>query len=213
VLTAFLLSSGPSLGQAALDQIPDAERRAQVRDVARRAFTNGRAYVLFALGRATVAGFAAWALCYWEEVPAPIVLGVAVAGLSVVPGFGIVFGGCFALLLEAGLGTQDGVMRLALGFLALQVADVFFTRRVVAPRSLVVGPAPIVISVILGFEVYGIGGAVYAAAVAIFGVALLDAAGGQWTKRPDSVSPDSPAAPEPAEPVPAGSTGSARDSV
>jgi predicted PurR-regulated permease PerM len=195
VLTAFLLSSGPAFGQAALDQIRDPARRDQVRDVVQRAFVNGRNYVLFALARAAVAGFAAWALCYGEDVPAPIVLGVAVAALSVVPGFGIVFGGVFALLLEAGLGTQDGVMRLALGFLALQVADVFFTRRVVVPRSLTVGPAPIVIAVILGFEVYGIGGAAYAAALAIFGVALLDAAGGQWTSRPDSVSAESPTSP------------------
>jgi predicted PurR-regulated permease PerM len=177
VLTAFLLTSGPTAGQAALDQIRDPVRRARVQETVRLGFVRSRTYVLFGFGRAAVAGLVAWALCYWEDVPAPIVLGVAVAALSVVPGFGIFVGGVFALLLEAGLGTQAGVLRLGLAFLALQVADAVFTRQVVVPRSLTVGPAPIVIAVILGFEVYGVGGAVYAAMLAIFGIALLDAAG------------------------------------
>jgi predicted PurR-regulated permease PerM len=54
---------------------------------------------------------------------------------------------------------------------------VVFARRVVVPRSLSVGPAGIVIAVIVGFEVYGIGGSIYGAILAIFGIALLDAAG------------------------------------
>jgi predicted PurR-regulated permease PerM len=182
VLTAFLLTSGPRFGQAALEQIRDPVRRHRVQQVVHRGFTRSRTYVLFAVGRAAVAGVATWGLCYWEDVPAPIVLGVAVAGLSVVPGFGIFVGGVFALLLEAGLGTQEGVLRLGVAFLALQVADAVYTRRVVVPRSLTVGPAAVVIAVILGFEVYGVGGALYAALLAIFGVALLDAAGEQDTE-------------------------------
>ena len=119
----------------------------------------------------------AWAICYWRGRARAIVLGVAVAGLSVVPGFGILVGVLFGLLLEAGLGTADGALRLAVGFVLLQVADILFTRRLVVPRSLSVGPAVIVIAVIVGFEVYGIGGALYAAILAIFGIAMLDAAG------------------------------------
>lgn len=183
VLTAFFLSSGPGAGQMVLEEIRDPERRERVREVVRLGFLHSRAYVLFGLGKAAVAGVAAWGLCYWQEVPAPIVLGVAVAALSVVPGFGIVVGGMFALLLEAGLGTRSGALWLAAGFLALQVADTVFTHRVVVPRSLSVGPAAIVIAVIVGFEVYGIGGALYAATLAIFGIAMLDAAG---TPAPDS---------------------------
>jgi putative heme transporter len=177
VLTAFFLSSGPGVGQVALDQIRDPERRDWVREVVRLGFIRSRTYVLFCLAKAAVFGAAAWALCYWEDVPAPIVAGVTVAALSVVPGFGIFFGGIFALLLEAGLGEPGGAARLALAFLALQIADAVFLRKVVVPRSLAVGPAAIVIGVIVGFEIYGIGGALYAAIFAILGVALLDAAG------------------------------------
>jgi putative heme transporter len=177
VLTAFLLSSGPGIGRAALDQISDPVRRQRVREMIEIGFTNGRTYVLFGLAQAAVVGVIAWALCYWEDVAAPIVVGVAVAALSVVPGFGILVGGAFGILLEAGLGTADGVLRLSIAFVLLQIANTVFTRRVVVPRSLVVGPAVIVIAVIVGFEVYGIGGAIYAAILAIFGIAVVEAAG------------------------------------
>jgi predicted PurR-regulated permease PerM len=177
VLTAFLLSSGPRMGDAALRQIGDPQIRNRVRDIVRIGFTRGRSYVLFGLGKAAVTGLAGWAICYWQGVPAPIVLGVATAALSVIPGFGVIVAGVFALLLEAGLGSADGAIRVGLGFIALQVLDVLFLRRVVVPRSLSVGPAVVVIAVIVGFEVYGIGGAVFAAVLAIFGIAMLDAAG------------------------------------
>ncbi|MGH9213900.1 MAG: AI-2E family transporter [Acidimicrobiales bacterium] len=193
VLTAFFLSSGPGVGQAALDQIRDDDQRSRAREIVRLAFSSSRTYVLFCLAKAGVFGVAAWGLCYWEDVPAPIVAGVTVAALSVVPGFGIFVGGMFPLLLEAGLGEPGGATRLAVAFLALQIADALFIRSVVVPRSLAVGPAAIVIGVIVGFEVYGIGGALYAAILAIFGVAILDAAG-------SSTSPD------PAVSVEAGAT-------
>jgi predicted PurR-regulated permease PerM len=141
-------------------------------------FARGRSYVLYGLGKAAVAGLIGWALCYWQDVPAPIVVGVAVAALSIVPGFGIVVGGGFALLLEAGLGTVEGVVWLGVAFTALQAADIVFVRRVVVPRSLSVGPAVVVIAVIVGFEIYGVGAAMFGAILAIFAIAMLDAAGG-----------------------------------
>lgn len=177
VLTAFLLSSGPRMGEAALRQVADPQLRDRLRDIVRIGFTRGRSYVLFGLGKAAVAGFAGWAICYWQGVPAPIVLGVATAALSVIPGFGVLVAGVFALLLEAGLGSADGAIRVGVGFILLQVFDVLFTRRVVVPHTLTVGPAVVVIAVIVGFEVYGIGGALFAAVLAIFGIAMLDAAG------------------------------------
>jgi len=178
VLTAFLLSSGPKMGEAALLQVADATQREHLRQLVRTGFARGRTYVLFGLAKAAVVGSVGWALCYWQDVPAPIVLGVAVAALSVVPGFGVLVAGIFAVLLEAGLGTVEGVVWLAVAFVLLQAADVVFVRRIVIPRSLSVGPAVVVIAVIVGFEVYGIGGALFAAVLAIFAIALLDAAGG-----------------------------------
>jgi putative heme transporter len=199
VLTAFLLSSGPNIGRAGLEQISDPVRRQRTREMISIGFTNGRTYVLFGLAQAAVVGVIAWALCYWEDVAAPIVVGVAVAALSVVPGFGILVGGAFGLLLEAGLGTADGVLRLGIAFVLLQIANTVFSRRVVVPRSLAVGPAVIVIAVIVGFEIYGIGGAIYAAILAIFGIAVLDAAGLSGAERTFSAAALEGVDPDPAD--------------
>jgi hypothetical protein len=45
----------------------------------------------------------------------------------------------------------------------------------VQPRSLRVGPAPIVITALIAFEVYGFGGVAVALVLVVFGFALLDA--------------------------------------
>jgi predicted PurR-regulated permease PerM len=177
ILTAFFLSWGPRVGRAGLAQLTDEGWRARVQQVADTALSRAQHYVLATIGRAAVAGLVTFGLCRIEDVPAAIVLAVTVAALSVVPGFGIVAGCLPVLLLEAGLGEGRGALRLALAFLVLQVLDEVVLRRVVAPRSLVVGPAAIVIALVVGFEVYGVGGAFYGAALAVFGVALLDAAG------------------------------------
>jgi predicted PurR-regulated permease PerM len=90
---------------------------------------------------------------------------------------GVVVGAFPAVLLEIGLGSTSGAVRLAIGVLLLQAAHAFLLRRVVSANSLVVGPAVIVITLVLGFEVYGVGGAYYGVALAIFGVAALDGVG------------------------------------
>ena len=194
ILTVFFLSWGPRMGQSAMAQIREADRRARVRRIVHRAFERSRRFTLAAVARAAVAGTVMWAMCWWEDVPAPIVSGVAVAALSVVPGIGIVVGALPALMLEAGLGTTNGAMRLALVVLVLQAADAVVSQRYVTPWSLTVGPAAIVIAIVVGFEIYGIGGALYGTALAVFAVALLDAAARAAPPRPELGEP-APATP------------------
>lgn len=177
VLTAFLLSWGPRLTTAGLGQIADEDRRASTGRVVRGAVRTGRRYLLGTLALAVAAGAAAWVVCDVEDVPAPLALGVAVAAGSVVPGVGIAVGALPAILLEVGLGSSPGAIRLAVAFFVLQVGHALLLRRVVAARSLVVGPAAVVIALVLGYEVYGVGGAFYGMALAVFGVAALDALG------------------------------------
>jgi predicted PurR-regulated permease PerM len=176
ILVIFFLVWGPRYASAAIDQIGDPARRWTGRNIVRQAVRRGRIYVLSAIGRGLVAGAATAALCRWEDVPGPIVLGVTVAATTAMPGFGIMLGALPALLLEAGLGTAGGTWRLLVAFLVLQALDVIVLREVVVPRSVTVGSAAIVIAVVVGFEIYGLGGSVYGAALAVFVVALLDAA-------------------------------------
>lgn len=188
ILTAFFVSWGPRWSRAAVKQLPDPGTQARVRDLVGKGFTRAQRYAMAAIGKAVLAGLAAWAMCRLEDVPATVVLAVTVGALSVVPGFGILVGSLPALMLEAGLGTGAGTLRLAAAFLVLQIVDGIVLRRVVAPRSLTVGPAAILLALVVGFEVYGVGGAYYAAALAVFGVALLDAAGEHPRSRQPSLA-------------------------
>jgi len=176
VLIAFFLSWGPKLGRAALAQMPDGDRRDRVAAISRVAFAHARGYALGALARSTIGGLTAYGLCRWQDVPVATVVAVAVAALSVVPGFGIMIGALPALLLKGGLDPGGGSVMLTVAFLTLQVLDTVILRRVIGPRSLIVGPAAIVIAMVLGFEIYGVGGAFYGVALVILGVAFLDAA-------------------------------------
>lgn len=177
VLTAFLLSWAPRLAKAGLRQISDDERRHHATVALKTAVTNGRRYLLGSVTLAIFVGMSGWAAADLEGAPAALALGVAAAAASVVPGIGVVVGGLPAVLLELGLGTTAGAVRLLAVFVLLQAAHTVVLRRFVARRSVVVGPAVVVIALVLGYDAYGIGGAYYAAALAVFGVALLDAAG------------------------------------
>lgn len=176
ILTAFFLGWGPRYARAALAQIRDPARRWMARNIVRDGVRRGRIYVLAALARGIVAGTLTAALCWSEDVPGPIVLGVTVGVATLIPGFGILLGGLPALLLAAGLGSAAGAWRLAAAFVLMQIVDVVVLRRLVVPKSETVGSAAIVIAVVVGFEIYGLGGAVYGAALAVFAVMLLQAA-------------------------------------
>jgi predicted PurR-regulated permease PerM len=197
ILTAFFVFWGPRVARAAVRQLPDPGLQARVRALVGTGFGRAQGYALAAIGRAVLAGLVAGLLCRLEDVPGPIVMAVTVGALSVVPGFGILVGSLPVLLLEAGLGGGGaaGTFRLGAAFVALQIVDGIVLRRVVAPRSLTVGPAAILIALVVGFEVYGVGGAFYGAALAVFGVALLDAAGEHPKSRPPTLAgPDQVAA-------------------
>jgi predicted PurR-regulated permease PerM len=184
VLIAFFLSWGPRLGRAVLLQVPDEQRRERIGAISRVAFAHARGYALGALARSMVSGLIAYGLCRWQDVPVATVVAVTVGAFAFVPGFGIVVGGLPALLLKAGLDPGSGAVVLGAAFFGLQVIDQLILRKVVAPRSVVVGPAAIVIALVLGFEIYGVGGAFYGGALAILGVAYLDAAADYRAEHP-----------------------------
>ena len=177
ILTIFFLSWGPRLGAAALQQIEDPDQQRRVGRLTRSAFSRGRTYILAAIGLGLAAGAVAWGLFEWEDAPAPMALAVAVAAGSVIPGIGIIVGGLPAILLETGLGSPWEGARLLIALVVLQAVHLFLLRRYVAPSTVQPGPAIIVITMVLGYEIYGAGGAFYGAALMVFVVAGLDAIG------------------------------------
>lgn len=194
VLCIFLLSWGPRLVNGALGQLPPS-RRARVSLVGTLAFRRARRYVLSSLGLATVSGALVGMLCWGLDVPGPSALGVAVAACSVIPGIGVVIGALPALLIEGGLGSANGTMLLGLAVLVVQIVHTMTLRRLVVPRSLIVGPAAVTVALVLGFGIYGLGGAYFAAALAVFVVAVIDATGEPGEPWPMYAADRSPAGP------------------
>jgi predicted PurR-regulated permease PerM len=90
----------------------------------------------------------------------------------VVPKLGIALG-ALPLVLLAGAIHGGGTLLLAgLAMVALQVADALLVARWLEPASVAVGPAISLAAVLLGTNLYGIGGGATALVLAVFGVAV-----------------------------------------
>jgi hypothetical protein len=104
------------------------------------------------------------------------VLGLVAAVAASVPYIGIVIGVVPTVLMAAGLRSPEAGAAIVAVALAAQVAEALVVRRFVDRRTLHVGPAIPVIVGSVGLEVYGIGGALYGVALAVFLLATADAA-------------------------------------
>lgn len=176
ILMLFLLAGGRKYLHGFLSQLGE-RRRAAWRSVIVGAARRGREWLLWSIGFAIVSGVvvgtAAWAL----DLPAAISLGLVAGVLSLLPMIGLVVGGLPAALLAFGLsGWRDGATVVAV-VLALQVVEQAVVRPWIERRSLRVGPAVPILVALLGFELYGGGGAAYAVALGVIGLAALDQIG------------------------------------
>ena len=175
ILMILFLSWGPRVARATLGEI-NPIRAEWVKAVAESAFTRARRYVLLALAQAAIVGLIGYAACQWADIPAPAPLALTLAGMALLPNIGIVFGAAPILLLSGGFGTTSQTTTLTILFLGLQVlSSLVVQRRIDRLSNLHVGPAVIAISSLAGFELYGIGGAVYAASLSVLAVAAIDA--------------------------------------
>lgn len=175
VLTLFLLGYGRRYFLGFLKQFDDLDRRQFVRRVATRAARQGRAYILFTLVHATANGVVFGLVCWHLGIPAPLSLGAAVALLTVFPLIGPLIGGAPALLLAYGsLNWRVGTAALAV-LVLLEVLEVWRVRPFVDRQSVRVGPTVLIIVALLAFELYGFGGAAVSVALAVIGIAALDA--------------------------------------
>jgi predicted PurR-regulated permease PerM len=190
VLLLFFLGYGPRFLAGARDQVADPERREKLARVFSRASSRARNYVLITLAQTIVVVGITSGVFYLLDLPAPFILGLFLATLSAVPYLGAVLGGLPALLLA--VADFDAVVIgivLAL-IVVLQLVEILVVRRHVDPRTIRVGPALVLITGIVGFQLYGGGGAVYATVALIFLLALVDS----W---PEETGPSDPRPPAP----------------
>lgn len=119
----------------------------------------------------------AWLLLWAIDVPAPFVLALLIGGFSLVPLSGILLGGLPALLFTAATLDPPEIVAVIAFLLAAQLVEALVIRPRVDRRSVSVGPALPLIVALLGWEVYGLGGAIYGVLLLVLAIAIMDATG------------------------------------
>ena len=175
VLTVFLIGYGQKLYVGAIGQIRNSDRRERVNRISRRALESWRGYSLVALGQVIVIAIASWLALYAIDLPAPFILGLLIGGFSLIPLVGVVVGGLPALLFAAATLDLWRVLAVIALVIGLQLVEALVVRRRMDGRTLYVGPALPLIVALIGWEIYGLGGAIYGVLLLILALAVADA--------------------------------------
>jgi putative heme transporter len=175
VLVVFILLWSGRLFDAFQRQISDDERRDRLARTARMATGLARRYAVSAVTLAAVSGALAGSAAWAAGLPTPLVLGVVVGVAALVPYVGVLFGGIPIIILAAALEPAHVTWLLAGAIVTLQAFSTVVTRTVIEPASLRVGPAIIVVGVLVGSDLYGIGGALVASVAGVVAMAAVEA--------------------------------------
>jgi len=174
ILTIFLMTYGPRIAEGALAQIPDDGLRLRVALTVGAAVNRARRAVLLTATGAILLGLAGSIAGQLLGLPAPSAAGVFLGVAAILPHVGIVLGSTPLLLLTVGFRSGTAALVLALVVVAVQVLDSWKVRPAVAARSVEVGLLVPWVVALLGYSVYGIGGAAYGVILAVFALAVLD---------------------------------------
>ena len=173
VLTIFLLLFGRRILQGGLDQLSP-QRRERLVPALADATRRTQMYVWASIAQGLVSGAAIWAIGSLLDVPAVGLLALFGALAATVPYFGVVIGWLPLVLLGVGVASGLEVALAVLAAVSLQLTEAMWWRRRVDERSIHVGPAVPIVVAILGFGIYGIGGALYGCVLAVLVLALAD---------------------------------------
>ena len=172
VLTIFLMIHGHRLFQAGLRQISDTTRRARVEETVEGAHRRALVHLSWRLVVFVVVGVTTHQLMVAADVPGPVVLALFVAAWSLVPTIGIAIGTLLVIMLVAALTSAATAILVAAALIALQAGEIVLNRRVVH-RTLQVGPFLSLFALMVGLEIYGLGGALVSIALVTWVTALV----------------------------------------
>lgn len=191
VLTLFLLSWGPRYARAAFEQVPDPTRRRRYELLTMATIRSARRYLLLALAQAGVAFVLTFAVSRLVNLPAPTPLALFVAIGTLLPYVGVVIGAIPALLLSAGfLSLPRAIVVVAL-VLALQLVQINVVQPRITREVMYVGPAMLGGALLIGYEIYGLAGALFGYALVVVLTALTDAIGTEPVYAPSGALADS----------------------
>jgi predicted PurR-regulated permease PerM len=193
ILVVFLIAYGPRFVAGGLDQIDDPARRRRVATIGADAVHRWRRYVLATVAQALALTLVAWPVLWGLDLPAPFVLALIIGGFSIIPYVGVLIGAIPTLLFALATAEPARIWSVVGLVLVLQLFEGLVIRRRVDPSSLYVGPALPLIVALIGWSLYGLGGAVYGVILLVLALAVAEAA---------AVHPADDAEPiEPVEPV------------
>ncbi len=203
ILTLFLMSYGPRAARSAVNQLPSPSQREAVTDVVTRAVNRSRRAVLLMLAEGLLVGLIVTGVAYLLDIPSAAAVGFAAGVLAMLPHVGIVLGTLPLILLILALRSDIEAIIAAVVVVACQLVDSYVVRRRISQYSVHIGLLVPWVVVLVGYSVYGIGGAAFAVVFAVFGLAVLDELGAR--RRAEEMQA-APAAPAPAEPAVASPT-------
>lgn len=174
ILTIFLMTYGPRIAASALSQDPDLARRRRVADTVGPAVRRARLAVLLTVAHASTVGLLVGGVATTLELPAPSAIGFAAAVFSLLPHVGVVVGSLPLLLLTLGFRSGTAALVLTVIVVVAQAVDSLVMRPHIARRSLTIGLFVPWVVALVGYSVYGIGGAGYSLIYAVFALAVLD---------------------------------------
>ncbi|MDD9369306.1 MAG: AI-2E family transporter [Acidimicrobiales bacterium] len=191
ILTLFLMSYGPRLAGAAVNQLPDERTRRSVTDIVTSALQRSRRAVFYTVGEGLLAGVVVAAVAALLDVPAPAALGLAAGVMALLPHVGLVLGTLPLVLLVLAMRSGFATVVTVGIVLTCQLLDSFWLRRRISRKSVHIGLLVPWVVALVGYTVYGVGGAAYGLALAVFALAVLDELGAR-RMLPAGVPPEAP---------------------
>lgn len=174
ILMLFFLAYGNRFLFGLVRAAPE-QRRRRWAAIIGHTLRRGRAYVMAAILQAAAVGTLSYWLFRGLGIDAAFLLALIMGAISTVPVIGVVLGSVPAMLITAGLRSVPAAL-VVLGFaLVLQALEILVLRPRVDSRTVRVGPAITIVVALLGLQIYGAGGAIYGAVLAVFLLAYLDA--------------------------------------
>jgi predicted PurR-regulated permease PerM len=172
ILVLFLMVYGPRMVSGGVAQLPEA-RRARASRLVSGTVSDARVQILVALTQAVAVGFVIGGVSAAVGLEAPFLIGFIAGLLGIVPAVGIVLGSLPAVLLAVALASPAAGLALLAVAVALQAVQVVLVRPALRRSVGDVGPALAVVVMLIAYELYGIGGAVYAFVGLVFVMALV----------------------------------------
>lgn len=164
VMTALMLSQSTVLGRTALSLVPD-QRRAEVSAVSRQAASAVSGYMIGNLFISLCAGLTALLVLVILGVPNPVVIALWVAFADLIPLVGATLGAIVAVIAALLVSPGAGIAALVF-FLLYQQFENSVLQVMVMSRTVKVNPLAVLLSVLIGVELFGFVGALLAIPVA-----------------------------------------------